>query len=919
MYCNDLKNARILLAGLGTAILLALTTAAGAAGLRPRPQVIKPQHVRLESYHRDDVIRVKFHDDAPVRSRDGALTDLGTGALDDAADVLAALDGAAWRPLIDADEQDLEDLRQTAQQNLNKAVADFRVWFHVFLPSGADAAAAIDALNTLDAVELAEPVQVAAPPPTPPAFGHDQANLNAGPVGLGALAAWEHLGTRGINVNIIDIEFGWEIWHQDLPTVNLIQFGDPPATQAEEDHGTATLGVLGALDNGWGTTGMAPDAVLGFAHVRVGGVVNIPQAIVNSALNSSPGDIILIELQIAGPAACGSPCGAPLGLPPCDCSAGTAWVPVEWSLAEYNAIVSAVGAGRIVIEPAGNGAQNLDAPIYQTGHNPFQNDSGAIMVGAGMPPMIHGGLDVDRSRICCSNYGSRVDVQGHGWAVRSTGYGDLNAEASGQLDYTAQYAGTSSASAMVAGAAALVQSAYKWANNSAILPPLALRQALVNSGSPQQSAIFNSFPASQNIGPRPDAAFAILLTVGGCMPLYGTAVGNPGLDQSAWALESFNDGNGSQLYAGGYFANAGGVSATDVAAWDGTSWSAVGSGPNIGPVQDFEVYYDGRTVALYAAGGFAGPSGGIARWDGSSWTTIGTTNGNVIALGQFNGDLYAGGAFNDVNGTAASYIARWNGTSWSAVGSGTNQVVWALYPFDDGSGLKLYVGGMFTAAGGSPAANVARWDGTSWSSIAGFNGPVSSFTAFDDGNGAALFAGGYFSVPQQYVARWDGSQWQPLGTIADNGTFNFVEDLTVFDDGTGDALYVAGSFEDVTNTWSRGVAKWDGTRFWALGDGVNGAAYALGVYDDGNGEALFAAGGFGAAWDLPTTNIVQWSSCATPCPGDIDGSGTVDVSDFLLLLGAWGPNPGHPADLDGDGLVGVTDFLLLLAGWGTCP
>jgi hypothetical protein len=910
MDAKDLKHARIFLAGLGTAVLLALTTAAGAAGLLPRPQVVKPQHVQLESYHRDDVIRVKFHDDAAVRSRDGALTDLGTGALDEAAGVLAALDGADWRPLVDADEQDLENLRQTAQQNLNKAIADFRVWFHVFLPTGVDAATAIDALNALDAVELAEPVQVAAPPPTPPAYGHDQPYLNAGPVGLGAMPAWEHLGTRGINVNIIDIEFGWEIWHQDLPTVNLIQFGDPPATQAEEDHGTATLGVLGALDNDWGTTGMAPDAVLGFAPVRVGGVVNIPQAIVNS--------VILIELQIAGPAACGNPC-SPLGLPPCDCSAGTAWVPVEWSLAEYNAIVSAVGAGRVVIEPAGNGAQNLDAPIYQTGHNPFQNDSGAIMVGAGMPPMIHGGLDVDRSRICCSNYGSRVDVQGHGWAVRSTGYGDLNAEASGQLDYTAQYAGTSSASAMVAGAAALVQSAYKWANNSNILSPAALRQVLVASGSAQQSAIFNSFPASQNIGPRPDAAFAILLAVGGCMPLYSTAVGNPGLDQSTWALEPFNDGNGPQLYAGGYFANAGGNSAMDVAAWNGTSWSAVGSGPGIGPVNDFEVYYDGSSVALYASGGFGASNGGIARWDGSSWTTIGTTNGNVIALGQFNGDLYAGGAFTDVNGTAVNYIARWDGSNWSAVGSGTNQIVWALEPFDDGSGLKLYVGGMFTSAGGAPASFIARWDGSSWSSIPGFNNAVSSFAAYDDGNGAALYAGGYFSLPQNYVARWDGAQWQPLGNTVDNGTFNAVEDLLVFDDGTGEALYVAGSFEDVADAWSRGVAKWDGTRFWALGDGLNGYGYALGVYDDGNGPALYAAGLFGAAWDLPATNIVQWSSCATPCPGDIDGNGTVDVQDFLLLLAAWGPNPGHPADLDADGVVGITDFLILLAGWGSCP
>ena len=55
------------------------------------------------------------------------------------------------------------------------------------------------------------------------------------------------------------------------------------------------------------------------------------------------------------------------------------------------------------------------------------------------------------------------------------------------------------------------------------------------------------------------------------------------------------------------------------------------------------------------------------------------------------------------------------------------------------------------------------------------------------------------------------------------------------------------------------------------------------------------------------------------CPGDIDGDGTVGVTDFLEILAAWGPNPGHPADLDGDDMVGITDFLELLALWGPCP
>jgi hypothetical protein len=56
-----------------------------------------------------------------------------------------------------------------------------------------------------------------------------------------------------------------------------------------------------------------------------------------------------------------------------------------------------------------------------------------------------------------------------------------------------------------------------------------------------------------------------------------------------------------------------------------------------------------------------------------------------------------------------------------------------------------------------------------------------------------------------------------------------------------------------------------------------------------------------------------------PCPADFDEDRVIGVTDFLDLLAAWGPNPGHPADLDGSGDVGVSDFLILLAGWGPCP
>jgi len=915
------QNNSFMLAALAAGIIGLGSTTAFGRDLQPRPAVFKPVRTELHGYHRLDVIKVKFHDDAPVRVVDGLLTDFGTGELVAAQDVLAALDGAVWRPLVDLPDDDMEDLRQTAQNNLGKAIADFRVWFHVSLPEAVDAATAIDALNALDCVELAEPVQDATTP-TPPPYGAIERHHNAGPVGLGALATWEHHGVKGGSASIVDIEFGFD-YHQDLP--GAIQIGPPgdPATQAERDHGTATLGVIAALHNGWGTSGIAPNVSLGFAAVRSGGVVNIPQAIINAVTwtGTAIGTIILIELQIAGPAACGADPCTPLGLPPCGCSGGS-WVPVEWDLSTYNAIQTAVGVGKIIIEPAGNGAQNLDASIYSTGNNghwPFlaQNDSGAIMVGAGRG---FDYIDAIGARICCSNYGSRLDVSGYGTAVRTTGYGDLyNAEGQ-SLHYTNAFAGTSSASATIAGTAALVQSAYFVAfsgpNGPAWMGPAQMRSVLIQSGSPQPSSLSYPFPSTQNIGPMPDASIAVLLAAGGCIPLYNTLVGNPGLNALVSDMLSFDDGHGAQLYAAGSFTDR-------VAAWDGSNWTTL-PGLATSQADDLEVFDDGNGAALYAATTLSNTSGDVSRWNGSSWTALGTGfDGPVISLAEFNGLLYAGGFFSNAGGTAASNIARWNGSSWSAVGGGTDGAVNAMQVYNAGSGADLYAGGNFQNAGGNSTPYIARWDGSTWSAVgSGITGTVFCLAVYHDGNALELYASGGFGGLNQFnhIARWDGSNWSALGPTNYDGITVGAQMMTVYDDGTGPALFIGGNFEQVSDTWSPKVTKWDGTRFWALGDGIASTVYSLAVHDDGSGPSLFLGGIFSAAYDLPATNVVEWVGCPfSPCPGDVDGDGTVGINDFLALLAAWGPNPGHPADIDGDGVVGIADFLALLGGWGNCP
>src|SRR5438874_1968203 len=86
------------------------------------------------------------------------------------------------------------------------------------------------------------------------------------------------------------------------------------------------------------------------------------------------------------------------------------------------------------------------------------------------------------------------------------------------------------------------------------------------------------------------------------------------------------DGSGS-LYIGGSFTTVGNVFATNVARWNGTSWSSLGSG-------------------------IRGPPA------------------NVSALAVSGTDLYAGGFFTKAGGTPAKYVAKWDGTNWAPLGAG---------------------------------------------------------------------------------------------------------------------------------------------------------------------------------------------------------------------------------------------------------
>lgn len=338
-------------------------------------------------------------------------------------------------------------------------------------------------------------------------------------------------------------------------------------------------------------------------------------------------------------------------------------------------------------------------------------------------------------------------------------------------------------------------------------------------------------------------------------------VGSGGMDDWVYASTVYN----GDLIVGGKFSNAGGVSASHIARWDGTVWHALGLGVN-GKVNALIVH----NGLLYVGGEFTQAGGQvmnyIAIWDGTQWLNdLGDMGSIVTSFAIYNNQLIVGGYFTDADGVPLNYVARYGTTGWEALGTGTvgtQGQVMAMEVYNN----ELIVGGFFTAAGGVSANHVAKWNGTTWSALgSGISNIVYSFTNYNN----QLIAGGLFlsagGVSANHVAAWDGTAWSAMGSGMSGTFYQYVFALTVYNGN----LIAGGYFTHSDGNLTNGIAQWNGTGWSDMGCGLFYPGNVFGVHTMCHfGTDLIVGGLFSSAGCTGAAHLASYSAAASGCSLD---------------------------------------------------
>ncbi len=374
-----------------------------------------------------------------------------------------------------------------------------------------------------------------------------------------------------------------------------------------------------------------------------------------------------------------------------------------------------------------------------------------------------------------------------------------------------------------------------------------------------------------------------------------------GTDLAPFGAVSFQNSH----YVFGTFRTLGNQSTQAMARWDGTEWEGTGldaNSVNCATVVGSNLYAGCRD--------YQPPDPAFRRiqqWDGNVWSNIASDlDGEVYALGSFNGELVAGGPFTQIDAVPFSGIARFDGINWQSLGLGISSgSSWNAFVEDFAVFQgKLYAGGGFQSAGGIPAGQIACWDGSIWTPLGtGLNNSAWELEVFQD----YLYVGGAFNsaggLTARGMARWDGANWSTLSTTAN---FFNVSGLEVYNG----KLHIGGTFGLVAPSTIPGYVIWDGQALLQPDIPLNGRMSGISQ----TGDSVMFTGGFTTIGGEMSAFVAR--GLFRQLMGDINADDFVDVQDLALLLAEFASPAPATGDVDHDSDVDLQDLAVLLSEFG---
>lgn len=311
------------------------------------------------------------------------------------------------------------------------------------------------------------------------------------------------------------------------------------------------------------------------------------------------------------------------------------------------------------------------------------------------------------------------------------------------------------------------------------------------------------------------------------------------------------------------------------------------------------IYIDSIQDQLYVTGAFNQDGDcvtmrGVARWNGSAWDSMSNANNgaaNKFAITKFNDTLLLYGNFYTAN---IFRLAKWDGSSWDTITSSPNFQV-LCYAEKNG---ELYLGGAFDELGSDSTFLLGKYDGQQFSGLTPYEGPNSALgyimtcmAFYHD----TLYVGGDFSVTSNGFAA-DFAKYQNgildtvNGQFVGTGAASYIETMVVY----RDELYIGGYFRQQDGFTGDYIMKWDGQQFSEVGGGVNDRVTTMKVY----GDRLYVGGYFTQSGDSATNYLAVWDGVVWQTFND-----TFSANSIIRDLGFYRDSliiSGHFKTINGD-------------------